>query len=52
MITPDQKEEREHRVAIMMVDGKQTQEAAEAFCDTMPWLFGSRDKAETQERLI
>lgn len=42
-MTPDQIEARDERVAIMVHCGKQSAAVAEAFCDTMPELYGIRD---------
>lgn len=38
-----QAENRAERVAIMVCDGKQTEEAAQQYCDTRPELYGIRE---------
>jgi|GEM_PF-4012535 len=49
MITPDQQEARAERVAIMVHEGKQDEETAEAYCDSRPETYGRRHKEEKQE---
>lgn len=41
MMTPEQREAREERVAIMVVEGMPEAEA-EAYCDTKPEMYGTR----------
>lgn len=51
-MTPDQTESRDERVAIMTVCGKCSVAAADAFCDTMPELYGIRDLGAHQVDLF
>lgn len=50
-MTPEQQEARDERVAIMAVEGM-SEEEAEAYCDTKPWLYGARPVNETQIALF
>lgn len=49
LMTPDQIEARAERVAIMVHDGKQDEEAAEAYCDTKSQMYGKRYVEEKQD---
>ena len=49
LMNPDQIEARAERVAIMVHEGKQDEETAEAYCDGKPELFGRRHKEEKQD---
>lgn len=51
-MTPEQRESREERVAIMMYDGGCTEAEAQLFCNHRPDLYGWVDIEEKQERLF
>ena len=50
-MTPEEAENREERVAIMTAEGM-SEEEAQAYCDTRPWLHGVRDQTHSQPDLI
>lgn len=51
MMTPEQKEAREERIAIMTREGM-SEEEAERYCDTKPMTYGIQERKEIQERLL
>lgn len=51
MMSPDQAELREERMAIMMVDGC-SEEEAERYCNSVPGLYGFVGKMEEQGGLF
>lgn len=51
-MNPEQAMNREERVAIMTICGNQTEEVAQAYCDTKPDVYGIRDFEETQGGLF
>lgn len=51
-MTPEQAESRFERVAIMMFDGKLSEEDAEKYCDCSPDQYGIRDFSEKQGGLF
>lgn len=50
-MTTDQAEARDERVAIMTVEGM-SEDDAQAYCDSRPWLYGARERNEKQLDLI
>ena len=52
MMSPDQAELRAERMALMVVDGGVTADAAERFCNSEPGLFGFVGKQEQQDGLF
>lgn len=51
-MTPDQAENREHRVAYMIQDGDVTEEEAHAHCDKYPAEYGIREQILTQQDIF
>ena len=51
-MTPDQAENRDHRVAYMTQDGDVTEEEAHAHCDTLPHEYGRREHVLTQQDIF
>lgn len=49
LMTPDQIEARAERVAIMVHEGKQDEETAEAYCDANHSVYGKRYVEEKQD---
>ena len=51
-MTTAQSELRAERIAIMVIDGGLTENAAEEYCDSKPQLYGIRDRTERQDKLF
>ena len=51
-MTPDQAENREHKLAYMCQDGDVTEEHAHAWMDTLPHEYGRREQVLTQQDIF
>ena len=51
-MTPDQVENRDHKLAYIVQDNDVTEEEAHAHCDTMPAEYGRREQVLTQHDIF
>ena len=51
-MTPDQVENRDHKLAYIVQDGDVTEEQAHAWMDTLPAEYGRREQALTQQDIF
>lgn len=51
-MTPDQSENREHKLAYIVQDNDVTEEQAHAWMDTLPAEYGRREQVLTQQDIF
>ena len=51
-MTPDQAENRDHKLAYIVQDGDVTEEEAHAWMNTLPHEYGRREHAFTQQDIF